>query len=331
MNPSLRRAGKTFAALMILLSLAGCIGSRENRAPVAVFDADPREGYAPLTVHFDASGSYDPDGNPMTYEWTFGDGASGVGRATAHTYDAGSYQAMLRVTDTQGATSLSTMAIDVRPVPDGYLLRHYEWPYDGRTQEWDVLIDEGLYDTYHARVRSTLADTHDYGAYVADPLDDPTMETLAEALWNRAGRGYEPFVECTLAFVQGAIDYQVDPSTTEWPLYPMETLVEGAGDCEDTTILFVSLLLGRGYPSKIAFVDTDDDRTPDHVLALVPVSTAYLDEIRCDGSGRVTVLWYSGDPYVVAETAVSIGEIRFGCDPWFLEVEDVSAVWDVEP
>src|SRR6185369_7116393 len=45
-----------------------------NSPPVAAAGATPTSGLAPLTVNFDSSGSYDPDGTIASYSWNFGDG-----------------------------------------------------------------------------------------------------------------------------------------------------------------------------------------------------------------------------------------------------------------
>ena len=55
---------------------------------------------AGATATFSAAGSSDPDGAPGTYSWRFGDGTTGSGATTSHTYDkAGEYVATLAVHD----------------------------------------------------------------------------------------------------------------------------------------------------------------------------------------------------------------------------------------
>ena len=65
--------------------------------------AAPASGIAPLAVGFSAVAT-DPEGAPLAYSWTYGDGATGSGPTPAHVYaTAGAYSATLAVSD--GTTS----------------------------------------------------------------------------------------------------------------------------------------------------------------------------------------------------------------------------------
>lgn len=76
------------------------VPEKKNRAPIAVFVSDQIKGLAPLNVTFDASNSNDPDGDPLTYDWDFGDGGSDNKTVVSHTYqEVGIYQVELVVSD----------------------------------------------------------------------------------------------------------------------------------------------------------------------------------------------------------------------------------------
>jgi hypothetical protein len=81
--------------------------------PTAAFTASPLSGAAPLAVSFDASASSD-DGTIVSYAWDFGDGGTGTGIQTAHTYSAGGkFTVTLTVTDDDGLTGRATATITV--------------------------------------------------------------------------------------------------------------------------------------------------------------------------------------------------------------------------
>jgi len=85
-----------------------------NTPPTANASADPDSGYVPLTVNFSSLGSFDPDAQPLTYSWDFGDGNTGTGPNPSHTYtDFGTFTATLTVTDSMGATGTDTVTIDI--------------------------------------------------------------------------------------------------------------------------------------------------------------------------------------------------------------------------
>jgi glucose/arabinose dehydrogenase/regulation of enolase protein 1 (concanavalin A-like superfamily) len=80
-----------------------------NRAPRAVVDGDPQAGLSPLTVQFSSEGSSDPDGQPITYSWDFGDGTSSSDANPTKTYSAdGVYTAALTVSDGEKTSTAST-------------------------------------------------------------------------------------------------------------------------------------------------------------------------------------------------------------------------------
>jgi PKD repeat protein len=86
----------------------------ENRSPEAVLTATPRFGPLPLNVQFDASKSTDPDGDALSYSWSFGDGSPPVsGQVVTHTYTSeGAYAAQLTADDLRGGSSTATVRID---------------------------------------------------------------------------------------------------------------------------------------------------------------------------------------------------------------------------
>ncbi len=85
-----------------------------NRDPVAQLSASPTAGSAPLDVQFNASTSSDPDGDPLTFTWNFGDGTTGTGAMPVHRYTAiGTYNPVVTVSDGRGGSATATVRIDV--------------------------------------------------------------------------------------------------------------------------------------------------------------------------------------------------------------------------
>ena len=71
-----------------------------------------------VRVDFDGSDSYDPDGGPLTYEWSFGDGSKDTGATPFHTYTApGTYSVKLTVTDDEQVDASDTMTVAVKTPP----------------------------------------------------------------------------------------------------------------------------------------------------------------------------------------------------------------------
>ncbi|MFN8571065.1 MAG: PKD domain-containing protein [Gemmatimonadaceae bacterium] len=84
-----------------------------NRPPVASMTS-AGQGFESLPISFDGSQSFDPDGDPLTYAWAFGDGSSGQGKSASHVYrDNGAYTASLTVRDPGGLSATNSQTITV--------------------------------------------------------------------------------------------------------------------------------------------------------------------------------------------------------------------------
>ena len=74
----------------------------------------PYNGIKGSEISFNATSSFDLDGNISTYAWVFGDGASGTGSTSSHTYSAnGLYSVTLTITDTDGNTNAETVSASI--------------------------------------------------------------------------------------------------------------------------------------------------------------------------------------------------------------------------
>lgn len=99
------------------------VTDRPNTTPVARVDADrPAAIDEPIT--FVAGASDDTDGNIISYQWEFGDGAKASGREVVHQYSrSGTYVAQLTIQDDSGlanskASSKRVITVNEPPVAD---------------------------------------------------------------------------------------------------------------------------------------------------------------------------------------------------------------------
>jgi len=98
-----------------------------NDAPVADAGTD-QDVYTNASVILDGSGSYDPDGEIVSYEWILSDGSVQNNITASIVYAAaGTYTETLNVTDDRGAVSQDTVTVTVTDepsVPDAWLVIH---------------------------------------------------------------------------------------------------------------------------------------------------------------------------------------------------------------
>jgi PKD repeat protein len=85
-----------------------------NQPPVAGFSFSPIRGLYPLSVTFDASVSFDPDGQIVQYEWDFGGEQTGSGQVVTYTFpEKGIYTVILTVYDDDGDSATASGTVEV--------------------------------------------------------------------------------------------------------------------------------------------------------------------------------------------------------------------------
>jgi len=91
--------------------------------PVAVINANPMPVQVYSQISFDGSGSYDTDGNIVSYEWDFeNDGTvDATSQTTDHTYGViDTYTCKLTVTDNDAMAGSNTVEVNVIPAPGDF-------------------------------------------------------------------------------------------------------------------------------------------------------------------------------------------------------------------
>lgn len=112
-----RKLAFLMALVFLTPMIAGCTDLLSNNSPpTATINVDP-SGTVKTgeSVTFNAAGSSDPDGDAMTFEWRFGDGNTGNGLTTSHTYtQPGEYTVQLAVGDGthEAKTTTSITVVD---------------------------------------------------------------------------------------------------------------------------------------------------------------------------------------------------------------------------
>jgi hypothetical protein len=135
---------------------------------------------------------------------------------------------------------------------NGIYDKSFAWNYNGKYWTWNLSIPQNLYDSYKAVPVSSRTSNGPAGYGFLTTTDDYYVKILAQKLDETATQqGYNSFdkVSFVLAFVQ-SLPYTSDSVTTghdEYPRFPIETLVDDGGDCEDTSVLFATLTLIMGY------------------------------------------------------------------------------------
>ena len=175
--------------------------------------------------------------------------------------------------------------------------QHYEWNYNG-SWELNIPITLSSYVNYSEKTRPV--DVADFVDMATESESDPCIEFLVNEFREIADtkrytdRQLANFVASFVQSLPYTVDYDTK-SRDEYPRYPVETLFDRGGDCEDTSILVATLLDSLGINVILLYMEDDQ-----HIAVGVDVPNTYG-----------TYWEYLGDKYWFLETTAegfSIGD-----------------------
>lgn len=170
------------------------------------------------------------------------------------------------------------------------LSRRYEWEALGGDWWIELNISSAIAEYYENR----YGRNPNFDAYVSDPFGDQYISEVVRIFGNLEDEHdltKPEVVNVAVSFVQ-SMNYTTDSVTSpfdQYTYYPVETLVERGGDCEDSTILLAAILRELGYGCVLLGLH---DAEPAH-MAL---------GVKGDSSIPGTYYTYNDDRYYFVET-----------------------------
>ena len=142
---------------------------------------------------------------------------------------------------------------------DGDVGKLFQWsftPQGGQPEAMrlELALSSERYEEARAEARRKVGDWAHYAE-----RDMPELHGLAARFSDlHRDRNWSTLEQASniLCFTQQCVDYRLDQETTpqpEWPRYPIETLMDEVGDCEDDVILTAAVLKRLGYDVALLY------------------------------------------------------------------------------
>ena len=152
-----------------------------------------------------------------------------------------------------------TWSVSPAPFSDGDVHKTFRWsftPRDGVPAEMSlgVALNTQRYQSARAEPRRPVGDWAHYAS-----VDMPELDQLTADFHRiQKDRNWSTLEQASnvLCFTQTCVDYGLDEDTApgkEWPRYPIETLIDESGDCEDDVILTAAVLKRLGFEVALLY------------------------------------------------------------------------------
>lgn len=313
----------------------------ENELTAASFIANPDSGEIPLIVEFDATSSFDPDGEIVSYEWDFDeDGRYDDAEGEIVEYEftqEGTYEVSLRVTDNNGESTTTSeiieagsigglRAIITAPVKEGasyYVDEKYEFEGDlsqireGKIVKYEWDLGDGNSKTSKSVSHSyERAGTYELVLTIYD-ADGNKDETILEIIVMEEGS--PPLVIIETDVTSGPVPLKVNFDASE-SSDPEDDIVEyewdfdndGRVDETGDTAVYTYQKIGD-YEARLILTDSVGNISESTVLIQVTEQgiQAVLEANISNGEVPLTVQFNaSGSSY--KEGSIVSYEINFG-------------------
>jgi len=186
-------------------------------------------------------------------------------------------------------------------------------------------VPESLYLYFKQKPRPAA---RNWSLYVAHPADNRYIEGLANELSEAArarGLNRAEKAQFVANFVQ-SLPYTSDNVTTgydEYPRYPLETLVDKGGDCEDTSILACALLSTMKYVTALV-------SPPGHMMTVLLGEAPFSGETSFSGkyydAGEIDGKEYHFYYLETTGENFAVGQVPRG-----VEVEKITKIYLIAP
>ncbi|MCI0497566.1 MAG: hypothetical protein L0Z54_04670 [Thermoplasmata archaeon] len=191
-----------------------------------------------------------------------------------------------------------------------------EWEHEEGPRSMTLSLEMPVSDRHIDGYRSySISERVMYGRLITP--DDPYVQIVAMKVAALADRHGFSDLGVALSLVQ-SVPYVTDnesAGTPEYPRFPLETLVDGAGDCEDKSVLYASMVIALGDDAVLFLVLNDNVSHMATGVAAPGLFGSYVS--------------HNGSDYYYAETTSAGG--RIGQLPDEIDLADIEILDPATP